>query len=211
MNPEPNPSDLPDEASIQHAVVALRDLERIEAIAAEDLRQLQEDQQETLDRIFNATRVLQEIQEAHQDIQDRLASIRRQREHWNWLLHLEEERENRERIAARRTAQRREEEENDRVSERVTERLRQAEEAAWDRGHLVGNFVRVTYAGGQVRGVITERVTRRDYTVLHLDGTVHTLDIRFLTLTPPTNAERELLRNLEHPLAENARESNITE
>jgi hypothetical protein len=49
MDPEPILNNLPDQASIHNAVVELRDLERIEAIVVEDLQQLQEHQQETLE------------------------------------------------------------------------------------------------------------------------------------------------------------------
>jgi hypothetical protein len=204
MNPEPvNIEEPPIVASISRIVVEFQILEREEATTVKELERLREDQQVAHERILSEIQELSHLQHIQQDIEERLADIGRRRERWTTALQKEEERLTQERFSEWKLAEQWREEETRRVQEKVAEGIRVQQEITWDRQHLVGDFVVVTFAGGQGKGLVTERVTRREYTVLFLDGQVHNIDIRFIVLTSPTAAEREAFRNIGHPLHPN--------
>jgi hypothetical protein len=181
MDPEPIPDDLParlQQEIVYDVVIHLRDLEKEEA---------------------NAIRDLQHLQEQQQDIQDQLANIGYQREHWTRVLRAEAERLHRERISDLLLAETRANEENRRISAGIEAGLHLASEALpWDREHLVGRFVQlfaVDYTREQEKGVVTGRTSQVYYTVLCLSGIVLTLQQSQFFTSQSLCTERETLRS----------------
>lgn len=138
---------------------------------------------------------LQQIQEAQNATLERLASIQRERNYWIGLLEWEGDRLIRQSNADWDAAQERDEDEKYRNEEtiKIVEKHRAD---LFNRLHLVGYFVRISTCGKQRKGIVTERHSQRNYTVLLLDGSLEYITSHQFKAIQPTEIEQQTLRNL---------------